>query len=174
MFEMKTSRLIIEGPKIAEFPDYWRLLTEAPIAKRTNGGTTLTYEEAEKKYQQKCLLFQKSGNHDFSVTDFRQNQYVGYCGVDYTPELQAYELLFAFFPEGWQQGYVKEAITAVVEFSKNILQLDQLIGLISPEHHDAIAIMNELNFICTTSQKRFGETYLSYQQVFPPQKRAST
>lgn len=164
MFEMNTLRLHIQGPKMTDFPTYWAMITDQETTCYIGGRSLSTVIEAESYYQKKCLLFQGVGNHDFSVVDSETNQYIGYCGVDYNPFFQSYELSFGFMRAVWHKGYASEAVKAVLDFSENKIHLEQLIALVHPRNTAAILILQDMGFAEITRSAKSEESDLIYHR----------
>lgn len=88
---------------------------------------------------------------DFDSTGFGRwgcvlkstNRVIGFCGLKYLPDLDSVDIGYRLLPEYWGKGYATEACIACLEFGFTVMQLDEIIGLVLPENHASIRVMEK-------------------------------
>lgn len=81
-----------------------------------------------------CVL-----KHDQSV--------IGFCGLKYLSDLDAVDVGYRFLPHSWGMGLATEACTASLEFGFQVLGLTEIIGLVIPENHASIRVLEKSGMI---------------------------
>lgn len=75
---------------------------------------------------------------------------IGMCGLLRRPELDGPDIGFAFLPEYHRQGYALEAARAVIAFSRDRLQLPQLLAIVQADNAASIGLLQHLGFVYDT------------------------
>lgn len=70
--------------------------------------------------------------------------HVGFCGLKYLPELDEVDLGFRLIPSEWGKGLATEASQAVVDYGFANLSIDQIIGLVDPDHRASIRVLEKV------------------------------
>lgn len=80
----------------------------------------------------------------FLVTQKKDNQSVGICGIVKREGLTIPDLGFALMPNFEGKGIATEASKAVVKYAKESLQLTQLAGITKPENIASIRVLEKV------------------------------
>jgi ribosomal-protein-alanine N-acetyltransferase len=68
---------------------------------------------------------------------------IGFCGLKYLPDLDAVDVGYRLLPQYWGRGLATEACIASLEFGFKTLCLDQIIGLVLPDHAASIRVLEK-------------------------------
>jgi len=80
----------------------------------------------------------------FLVTQKKDNQSAGICGIVKREGLTIPDLGFALMPNFERKGIATEASKAVVKYAKESLQLTQLAGITKPENIASIRVLEKV------------------------------
>ena len=68
---------------------------------------------------------------------------IGFCGLKYLTDLDTVDVGYRFLPEYWGQGLATEACIASLEFGFKTIGLDEIIGLVIPQNHASIRVLEK-------------------------------
>jgi ribosomal-protein-alanine N-acetyltransferase len=88
---------------------------------------------------------------------------IGFCGLKYLPDLDVVDVGFRFFPEYWGQGIATEACKASIAFGFEVLKLDRIIGLVLPENHASVRVLEKCGLQLSGEIDYDGEHALKYE-----------
>lgn len=64
----------------------------------------------------------------WAVIDKNNGEFLGWCGLKYSPDLNEVDLGFRFFKKYWNQGYATETAKACIDYGFRDLQLTKIVG----------------------------------------------
>ena len=69
---------------------------------------------------------------------------LGICGLIKRDDLEDVDIGFAFLPRFWGQGYAREAAAAVLDYGRQVLELDRIVAITSPDNAASIRLLEKL------------------------------
>jgi len=72
---------------------------------------------------------------------------IGICGLVNREGLDEVDLGFAFLPNFRGKGYAFESANAVIEFSRDTLELELLAAITDPKNKDSITLLEKMDFV---------------------------
>ncbi len=75
---------------------------------------------------------------------FLGERLVGQCGLNFVPEFDAVEVLWALHPDAWGQGYATEGAQAALDYGFGALGLGLIFAITKPENIASQAVMKRL------------------------------
>lgn len=69
---------------------------------------------------------------------------MGLCGLIKRPWLEDVDIGFAFLPQYRHAGYAMEAAQGTVEYAKDVLGMQRLMAIVSPENADSVRLLTKL------------------------------
>jgi RimJ/RimL family protein N-acetyltransferase len=69
---------------------------------------------------------------------------IGICGLVKRESLEDVDIGFAFLPQFWSKGYAFESASAVMEYGKNALGLNRIVGVTSADNYASIRVLEKL------------------------------
>jgi len=69
---------------------------------------------------------------------------LGICGLVKRDSLEDVDIGFAFLPRFWGQGFAHEAATAVLDYGREVLELDRIVAITSPDNAPSIRVLEKL------------------------------
>ncbi|MDX6694375.1 MAG: hypothetical protein QOF02_1978 [Blastocatellia bacterium] len=71
---------------------------------------------------------------------------IGICGLIKRDSLEDVDIGFAFLPGYRGKGYAYEAAAATMEYGKNVLGLNRIVAITSPDNHSSARLLEKLGF----------------------------
>src|SRR5437660_4970136 len=65
---------------------------------------------------------------------------IGICGLLKRETLDDVDVGFAFLPQYWKQGYAFESASAVLAYGRDVLGLDRIVAITSPNNEESIKV----------------------------------
>jgi ribosomal-protein-alanine N-acetyltransferase len=85
--------------------------------------------------------------YSFPIISKDSNTYIGWCGIGYLDyDNSKTEIYYTLKSEYWGKGYATEAMKAIVDFTFNQLQIDELVAVVKPENIGSIKVIEKLGF----------------------------
>ncbi len=69
---------------------------------------------------------------------------LGICGLVKRDTLEDVDLGFAFLPRFWGLGYAHESAAAVLDYAREVLELDHVVAITSPDNEASIRLLRKL------------------------------
>jgi RimJ/RimL family protein N-acetyltransferase len=68
----------------------------------------------------------------------------GLCGLIKRDALEDVDIGFAFLPRYWRRGYALESARAVLAYGREILELDRIVAITSPDNDASIRLLEKI------------------------------
>ncbi|MCL1899443.1 MAG: GNAT family N-acetyltransferase [Promicromonosporaceae bacterium] len=91
----------------------------------------------------------------FAVVVRATRELIGHCGIRPIPDGRI-ELLYAYDPTAWGQGYATEAARAVLEYGRAHFEIDELIAMAYPANAASGNVIRKLGFTLMGQEEHFG------------------
>lgn len=75
---------------------------------------------------------------------FREGRLIGHGGLNYVPDFDQTEVLWALHPDAWGHGYATEVARAALGYGFDVLGLDLIFAITLPDNHASQAVMKQL------------------------------
>jgi RimJ/RimL family protein N-acetyltransferase len=124
---IETSRCYLREFSAADAQHFYDLNSDEEVIKYTGDKAFSTVAEA-KSFLQNYNQYELYGYGRWAVIDKNNDDFIGWCGLRYMPDLGEVDLGFRFFKKYWNQGYATETARACVEYGFNHLHLTKIIG----------------------------------------------
>ena len=69
---------------------------------------------------------------------------IGICGLIKRDTLPDVDIGFALLPEFWNNGYTTEAAVAVFTYAQDVLKMDRIVAITSPDNEASASVLNKL------------------------------
>ena len=71
---------------------------------------------------------------------------IGICGLIKRNVLEEVDIGFAFLPAYCRKGYAMESATATVRYGREVVGLNRLVAIMSPDNHSSHCLLEKLGF----------------------------
>jgi len=123
------------------------LLNEAPFIQHIGDRGLRSPADARGYIEEKLLSsYQKFGYGLYVVQEKAGDTALGVCGFVKRDNLEHADLGYAFLERYWRCGYAQEAATAVLDYGRTRLGFDQVLGVVAPDNHRSIRLLENLGF----------------------------
>jgi len=85
----------------------------------------------------------------FAVVWKATGEVIGFNGVKFIAELGQVELGYRLLRPYWGMGLATEGALASIEYARDVLQLERLIGLVHPDNSASANVMRKMGFALT-------------------------
>ena len=126
------------------------------------GGVPLRKERTESIV---AALDRHWAEHDYGVWTVRERRsgsVVGQCGLRSVPEIGVVEILYAFGPDHWGQGYATEAALATVRFADAQTALRRVVAFTKPGNSASEVVLGKCAFSPVGPVRVFGLEALAW------------
>lgn len=72
------------------------------------------------------------------------DEFIGWCGLKYQPEIEEIDLGYRFMPAHWGKGYATEAAKHTLEYGFNTLQLKTITGRAHIENTASLKVLEKI------------------------------
>ncbi len=124
---IETQRCYLRELSINDAQHFYDLNTDQEVVKYTGDKAFGTVSEA-KSFLENYNQYELYGYGRWAVIAKSNNEFLGWCGLKYSPDLDEVDLGFRFFRKYWNQGYATETAKACIDYGLNDLQLTKIVG----------------------------------------------
>jgi ribosomal-protein-alanine N-acetyltransferase len=114
--------------------------------------------------------WERFGYGVWAVIEQATGDLIGQCGLNFVPDLQETEVLYALAKSVWGQGYATEAAHAAIHYGFDKLPLDKLIALVAHGNTGSIRVLEKLGMTYHKDVKLFRMNLKLYQIRRPDYK----
>ena len=91
-------------------------------------------------------MYHRLGFGLYLVEIAEKNTPIGICGLIKRDSLNDVDIGFAFLPDFWGKGYAFESASAVMQHAKQVLEIDRVVAIITPQNIVSIKLVERLGF----------------------------
>lgn len=124
---LETKRCYLRELSVDDAQHFYDLNSDAEVIKYTGDAAFQNVMEA-KSFLENYSQYKQYGYGRWAVIDKSNGDFLGWCGLKYSPDLDEVDLGFRFFRKYWNQGYATETAKACIDYGFNQLQLTKIVG----------------------------------------------
>ncbi|MEO0046211.1 MAG: hypothetical protein RL705_1402 [Bacteroidota bacterium] len=124
---IETKRCYLRELTVADAQHFYDLNADAEVIKYTGDKAFGNVMEA-KSFLENYNQYELNGYGRWAVIEKYNNEFIGWCGLKYSPNLNEVDLGFRFFKKYWNLGYATETAKACIEYGFHQLQLTKIVG----------------------------------------------
>ncbi len=144
-------QIIFETPRLklgqftdADAPLILQLNSDPEIVKYVHEPVLSTEEQAKKIIIEIILPQYKNNLGRWATYTKSNNEFIGWCGLKYRPELDEIDLGYRFKKSAWGKGYATEAAKHTLDHSFNKLDLKLITGRAHIENIASIKVLEKI------------------------------
>jgi len=136
---IETKRLVLRRKKDDDIPDMMKMFND-DVVREFVGGHPPRDERSITK------MIRHRGETEWAVTLKDTGEYLG--EIEITNIIDGYlgEIGYMFLQEHWGKGFANEAVTAMIEYAQNVLNLKRLYADIEDKNGRSIKLIEKLGF----------------------------
>jgi RimJ/RimL family protein N-acetyltransferase len=145
---LATSRLTVRQFLPSDTAGLHDVCRDPRVMRSIGTGVTLTLDECRMWIDESSRHFAHGGHGAAAVFVAGRPAMAGFCGIVPARRRQDRELLFAFRPEHWRQGFATELVPALVRHGFEVLKLPRLVALCQPDNHASRRALERAGLQC--------------------------
>ena len=142
MTVIETNRLLLREFNTSDAEGFFNLNNDPEVLKYTGDQPFESLAGAEKflsDYNQYSLY----GYGRWTVLHKHTNEYLGWCGLKYSPGNDETDIGFRFLRSCWNKGYATEAAKATVDFGFKKLNLKLIVGRAMKDNIASVKVLEK-------------------------------
>ena len=140
----QTPRLILRQITIEDAPLILELNSDPEIVKYVHEPTLETVEQAQKIISNIILPQYKNNLGRWAIITKDNDEFIGWCGLKYRPELDEIDLGYRLMQKAWGKGFATEAAEETLEYGFNTLNLNLITGRAHVENLASIKVLEKI------------------------------
>ena len=109
--------------------------------------------EEAKAFLENYSHYRQYGFGRWAVVLKETNEFLGWCGLKYTPELDEFDIGYRFLQKFWGLGYATETAEACLHYGFETLKIPAIVGRAMPENGSSVRILEKIGL--TYLENRF-------------------
>jgi RimJ/RimL family protein N-acetyltransferase len=140
---IETERLYLRRMTIEDAENVYLLNIDREVIKYT-GDEPFESIETAKLFLENYDHYKKYDFGRWAVINKTNNEFLGWCGLKYTQDLDVYDIGFRFFKKEWNKGYATESAKACVELGFDKYKMIEIIGSAMKENISSIKVLEKI------------------------------
>jgi len=142
MTTLRTDRLTLRPLEPADAGAYAAMRFHPEVARWLPPAVADSAEAARHSIERFAAGWRERGYAPWGV--FREGHLIGHGGLNYVPEFERTEVLWALHPDAWGHGYATETARAALGYGFGALGLDLIFAMTLPDNLASQAVMKRL------------------------------
>lgn len=140
---LETTRLYLHKMSEHEAEDFYLLNSDPEVVKYTGDATFESVEHA-RQFILAYPDYEKFGYGRWVVRLKETDEFLGWCGLKWTDEMNETDLGFRFHKKHWNKGYATESARACIDHGFHQLGLQTIIGRAMHENKASIKVLEKV------------------------------
>lgn len=140
---IETERLYLRKMTIDDADSIYLLNLDKDVIKYTGDESFKNIENA-KLFLENYNHYEKYEFGRWAVIDKKNNEFLGWCGLKYTIELDEVDIGFRFFKKFWNNGYATESAKACINYGFEKYKLTKIVGRAMKENIGSIRVLEKI------------------------------
>ena len=140
---IETNRLYLRELSVADAENFYLLNADEDVIKYTGDKAFESINEA-KSFLENYNPYQEYGYGRWAVIAKSNEEFLGWCGLKYSPEIDEVDIGFRFFKRHWSKGYATESAKACIEYGFENLNLKTIVGRAMEANVASIKVLEKL------------------------------
>jgi len=142
---LETERLILREFSLLDAESLFALNTNPNVLQYSGDVPFASISDSE-LFIRNYSSYAEYGYGRWAVILKSSNEFIGWCGIKFHPNLNYTDLGFRFFEMFWNQGFATESGRAVINYSFAQLNLKELVARVENENLASIRVLQKLDF----------------------------
>ena len=143
---LETERLILREFQISDAAYFFELNEDFEVIKYTGDKSFKSINESE-IFLQNYSHYQKYNFGRWAVISKSSSEFLGWCGLKFTPETNEVDIGFRFLKKYWDQGFATESAKACLKIGFEEFKLDKIIGRVMAENIASIKVLENIGLV---------------------------
>ena len=140
---LETDRLFLKEFDITDSKNFYELNQNPNVVKFTGDKPFQNILEA-KTFLENYKDYKTNGFGRWAEINKSNNEFLGWCGLKYNPELNETDIGFRFFENHWNKGFATESAKACLKHGFEKLNLKSIVGRAMAENVASIKVPEKI------------------------------
>jgi RimJ/RimL family protein N-acetyltransferase len=140
---LQTPHLLLRAWTTRDAEVWFNILHEEDILRYFPNPAPPDREKAEPYIAHHLTHWRTRGYGHWVAVAKQDGLVVGWCGLEYLPELDETEVAYLFSHRVWGRGYATEAARAAVRFGFESAGLEAITGLVHPDNVGSVRVLEK-------------------------------
>lgn len=140
---LETNRLYLREMTPDDAEQAYLLNLDPEVVKYTGDVAFISIEEA-KTFLENYSHFKKYGFGRWAVIYKINDEYLGWCGLKYTEDLDEFDIGFRFFKKHWNKGFATEAAKACLEIGFDKFGMKTIVGRAMKANIGSVKVLEKI------------------------------
>ena len=140
---IETNRLYLRELTVADAENFYLLNADEDVIKYTGDKAFDSINEA-KSFLENYNPYQEYGYGRWAVIAKSNEEFLGWCGLKYSPEIDEVDIGFRFFKKHWNKGFATESAKACIDYGFEKLNLQTIVGRAMEANVASIKVLEKL------------------------------
>ena len=142
---LETDRLVLRWLSVEDAEFILRLLNEPSFLRYIGDKGVRTIEDARAYILNGPIYSYQTVGFGLYLTELKETRVpIGICGLLKRESLEHVDIGFAFLPQFWNKGFAFESASAVLAYGMNVVGLDRIVAITSPENVGSSKVLEKL------------------------------
>lgn len=160
-FIAETERLLLREMTEYDAENAYNLNLDPEVLKYT-GDAPFESIEAAREFLKAYKHYEEYGFGRWAVISKATGEYLGWCGLKYTPELNEHDLGYRFSKKHWGQGYATESSLAALQLGFDQFNMDKIVGRVMKDNHASSNVLKKVGMSFLENRDDEGEIEVVY------------
>jgi len=142
-YELETERTFLRKLTIADAKNFYQLNIDPEVLKYT-GDKPFDSIEVAKSFLAGYDQYSRYGVGRLAVIEKSTGQFIGWCGLKYSPGTDEFDIGFRFYKSYWNRGFATETARICIQHGLHNLQLQEIIGRARKDNTASIRVLEKL------------------------------
>lgn len=140
---IETNSLYLRELTVADAENFYLLNADEDVIKYTGDKAFDSIKDA-KSFLENYNPYQEYGYGRWAVIAKSNEEFLGWCGLKYSPEIDEVDVGFRFFKKHWNKGFATESAKACIEYGFENLNLKTIVGRAMEANVASIKVLEKL------------------------------
>lgn len=143
---LATERFYLREMTPADAEQAYLLNLDPDVIKYTGDAAFESIDEA-KTFLENYTHYQKYGFGRWAVIDKTNDEFLGWCGLKYSEDVDEFDIGFRFFKKHWNKGYASEAAKACLAFGFEKFEMQVIVGRVMKANKASIKVLEKIGLV---------------------------
>lgn len=143
---LETKRTFLRVITADDFENAYLLNLDPDVIKYTGDSSFDSIEKA-REFLENYDHYKKYGFGRWAVINKIDHQFIGWCGLKFTQELNEFDIGFRFFKKYWNMGYATETAKACIDLGFDTFGITEIVGRAMKENISSIKVLEKIGLV---------------------------
>lgn len=148
---LQSARLKIRKMDFSDVDDIFEMDSDPEVHRYIENCPVTSRDEITEVVKILNIQYKETGVGRWALERKDSGEVIGWCGLKLIKSMNKhenfYELGYRLKRKHWKKGYTTEACRAIIDYGRNILNLERIYAIIDPENQASRNVLQKLGFV---------------------------